>query len=189
MTLVQVMAQDDRDQVVLRTADRTEIADTLRPFGIQLDRWPLRDLPADAGQDAVLTAYRAEVDEVCRAGGYRFVDVVRLVPAPEDPEWPARAAAARGRFLDEHRHTEHEVRFFVEGRGCFYLHLGDKVYALVCEAGDLVSVPAGTTHWFDMGAQPHFCAIRFFEREDGWIGDFTGSPIASTMPTLDELVG
>ncbi|WP_280193924.1 hypothetical protein, partial [Nocardia farcinica] len=139
MTLVQVMAQDDRDQVVLRTADRTEIADTLRPFGIQLDRWPLRELPADAGQDAVLAAYRAEVDEVCRAGGYRFVDVVRLVPAPEDPEWPARAAAARGRFLDEHRHTEHEVRFFVEGRGCFYLHLGDKVYALVCEAGDLVS--------------------------------------------------
>ncbi|WP_040795130.1 1,2-dihydroxy-3-keto-5-methylthiopentene dioxygenase [Nocardia higoensis] len=189
MTLVQVMPQHDRRQVLLRSTDRGEIAEALAPHGIRLEQWPLRELPADAGQEEVLAAYRDEVAAVCGEGGYRLVDVVRMSPSTEDPEWRAGAETARTRFLDEHRHAEDEVRFFIEGHGCFYLHLGEKVYALVCEAGDLISVPAGTTHWFDMGAVPHFCAIRFFEREDGWIGDFTGDPISSTMPTLDELVG
>jgi len=88
----------------------------------------------------------------------------------------------------EHTHDEDEVRFFVEGSGCFYLHLGDEIYAVVCTEGDLVSVPAGTTHWFDMGARPRFCAIRFFQEEDGWVAGFTGVPISTGMPTLDELL-
>jgi len=189
MTLVQVMPQDDRQQVLLRTTDRDEIAEVLAPYGIRLEQWPLRELPAEATKEQLLAAYEDEVAAVCARGGYRLVDVVRMTPQPQDPQWRAGAETARRRFLDEHRHAEDEVRFFAEGSGCFYLHLDDKVYALVCEAGDLISVPAGTTHWFDMGSVPHFCAIRFFRGEDGWIGDFTGSPISSTMPTLDELVG
>jgi 1,2-dihydroxy-3-keto-5-methylthiopentene dioxygenase len=145
-------------------------------------------LAADAGQEQVLAAYESEVARVAAEGPYPLVDVVRLVPDDADPEWPAKAEAARTKFLDEHTHDEDEVRFFVEGSGCFYLHLGDKVYAVVCTAGDLMSVPAGTTHWFDMGTRPYFCAIRFFQEEDGWVAGFTGSPISTGMPTLDELL-
>ncbi|WP_405164162.1 cupin domain-containing protein [Nocardia sp. NBC_01499] len=188
MTIVQVMAEEDRDVVLARTTDRDEIAELLGPFGIQLAQWPTKALTRTAAQAEVLAAYRAEVDAVCAVGGYHMVDVVRMVPDPDNEEWRIQAKGARERFLDEHRHAENEVRFFVEGRGCFYLHLGDKVYAVVCEQGDLISVPAGTTHWFDMGEVPRFCAIRFFEEEDGWIGDFTGNLIAERMPTLDELV-
>lgn len=188
MTIVQVMAEGDRNDVLVRTADRTEIAELLQPFGIRLAQWPTKELADSAAEEEVLAAYRAEVDAVCASGGYQLVDVVRMVPDPENEGWRLRAKGARERFLDEHRHAENEVRFFVEGRGCFYLHLGDRVYAVVCEAGDLISVPAGTTHWFDMGAVPRFCAIRFFEEADGWIGDFTGDPISGRMPTLDELV-
>ena len=72
--------------------------------------------------------------------------------------------------------------------GCFYLHLGEEVLAVVCEGGDLLSVPAGTLHWFDMGERPDFIAIRFFEEEDGWVGDFTGDKISAGFPTLDELL-
>ncbi|HZE15615.1 MAG TPA: cupin, partial [Mycobacterium sp.] len=46
----------------------------------------------------------------------------------------------------------------------------------------------GVRHWFDMGARPDFVAIRFFEEQDGWIGDFTGDPIGERFPTLDQLV-
>ncbi|MEU0541332.1 cupin domain-containing protein [Nocardia sp. NPDC005978] len=188
MTIVQVMPEDDRDSVLERTTDPAVIAGLLAPYGITLRQWQTRELAADAGQEEVIAAYRTEIDEVCAAGGYRLVDVVRMVPDPDSAQWREQAVAARAKFLNEHRHAEDEVRFFVEGRGCFYLHLGDKVYAVVCERGDLISVPAGTTHWFDMGASPEFCAIRFFEREDGWIGDFTGDEIGSRMPNLDELL-
>jgi len=188
MTLLQVMPADDGATVLVRTEDLAEIAAELAPHGIRIERWETFPLSADAGQDQVLAAYASEVAKVAAEGPYPLVDVVRLVPDDSDPQWPAKAEAARTKFLDEHTHDEDEVRFFVEGSGCFYLHLGDKVYAVVCTAGDLMSVPAGTTHWFDMGTRPQFCAIRFFQEEDGWVAGFTGSTIASRMPTLDELL-
>lgn len=188
MTLLQVMPAADGANVLVRTDDVTEIAAELAPHGIRLERWATVSLAADSGQEEVLAAYASEVERVAAEGPYPLVDVARMVPNDTDPEWPAKAEAARTKFLEEHTHDEDEVRFFVEGSGCFYLHLGDKVYAVVCTAGDLLSVPAGTTHWFDMGTRPHFCAIRFFQEEDGWVAGFTGSTIASRMPTLDELL-
>ncbi|QUQ71096.1 1,2-dihydroxy-3-keto-5-methylthiopentene dioxygenase [Kutzneria sp. CA-103260] len=187
MTLLQVMADGDRDEVLLRTTDLATITAELAPFNITLEQWDTVELSDTAGQDEVLAAYQADVEKVSKAGDYRLVDVVRMKPS-DDPEWPAKAKGAREKFLNEHTHDEDEVRFFVEGKGCFYLHLAGKVYAVVCERGDLMSVPAGTTHWFDMGSQPEFCAIRFFQEEDGWVAGFTGDGISSRMPTLDELV-
>ena len=188
MTLLQVMPMDDGTNVLTRTEDIAEIAAELAPHGIRIERWATVPLADDAGQEEVLAAYASEVERLSAEGPYPLVDVVRMVPNDSDPQWPAKAEAARTKFLNEHTHDEDEIRFFVEGSGCFYLHLGDKVYAVVCTAGDLMSVPAGTTHWFDMGTRPHFCAIRFFQEEDGWVAEFTGSEISSRMPTLDELL-
>ena len=69
------------------------------------------------------------------------------------------------------------MRFFVAGRGLFTLHIGDYVYAVLCEKNDLISVPAGTPHWFDMGEHPHFVAIRLFNNPEGWVANFTGEDI------------
>jgi 1,2-dihydroxy-3-keto-5-methylthiopentene dioxygenase len=182
------MPEDDRNTVLVRTTVHEEIARELAPFGIRMERWATRPLPANATPDEVLATYRSEVDRVSAEGPYPIVDVIRIAPDDGDPQWPDKARAAREKFLDEHKHDEDEVRFFVDGTGCFYLHLDRKVYAVVCEEGDLMSVPAGTTHWFDMGERPVLCAIRFFQEEDGWVATFTGARISSTMPTLDELL-
>ena len=188
MTLLQIMPDSGAD-VLLRVSDPQRIAAELSSLGIGYERCgPGSALDATAGQEEVLAAYRDDVDRLTERGGYQLVDVVRMVPDPGNPEWEAKAKAAREKFRSEHRHDEDEVRLFVEGRGCFYLHLGDKVYAVVCEAGDLLSVPVGTKHWFDMGTVPEFCAIRFFQKPDGWIGDFTGDPVATRIPTLDSLL-
>ena len=79
------------------------------------------------------------------------------------------------------------MRFFVAGSGVFYLHVDGKVHAVLCEAGDLLSVPQGTTHWFDMGTEPDFTAIRFFHDEEGWVGNFTGDSIAERIPDFDAI--
>lgn len=91
-------------------------------------------------------------------------------------------------FLNEHMHDDFEVRFFVDGRGLFYLHPNDKVYVLLCEQGDLISVPANLKHWFDMGENPHFTAIRLFTTPDGWKARFTDSGIASTFPSFEQFL-
>lgn len=188
MTLLHVMPQDAPDTVLLRTRDTDTIAAELAKCSVELRHWPVRGPVAPGtGEDEVLERYRSEVDDLCAREGLKLVDVAQLHPE-DSPEWQERAAKARGTFLEEHRHAENEVRFFAHGTGCFYLHIADRVYAVVCEAGDLLSVPAGTTHWFDMGPRPDFCAIRFFEEEDGWVGDFTGDPIAQRFPRLDALL-
>jgi 1,2-dihydroxy-3-keto-5-methylthiopentene dioxygenase len=91
----------------------------------------------------------------------------------------------RGKFLNEHFHKEDEVRFFVAGSGLFTLHVGKRVYEIRCEQGDLISVPYGTAHWFDMGPNPSFVAIRFFKKSDGWVGHFTGTDIAERFPRYE----
>jgi len=79
------------------------------------------------------------------------------------------------------------VRFFVAGRGLFTLHLANQVYEILCEKDDLIGVPAGTRHWFDMGPEPYFVAIRVFTNPAGWVANFTGNEIASRFTRLDQM--
>jgi 1,2-dihydroxy-3-keto-5-methylthiopentene dioxygenase len=168
---------------VLDTEDGTQIAAALAPIAVRFERWPLRDVPAGTSTEEILAAYAPEVERLKTEQGYRSVDIVSL--APDHPD----RALLRDKFLSEHRHSEDEVRFFVAGEGLFTLHADDdRVYAVLCTAGDLISVPAGMRHWFDMGPTPRFTAIRLFENQDGWIAKFTGDTIADRFPRHEPVV-
>jgi 1,2-dihydroxy-3-keto-5-methylthiopentene dioxygenase len=179
-SLLRVYADADPSVPLLETTDGARIAEELAVLGVQFERWAATvELPADADDAAVFAAYAPEIERLKAAGGYKTVDVIRLAKGTPN------TAPMRAKFLDEHAHAEDEVRFFVEGRGAFYLHANDRVYQTVCVRGDLISVPAGTKHWFDMGADPEFTAIRLFIEPAGWVANFTGDTIASRFPKLD----
>ena len=164
--------------------DHHAIAEKLATLGVRFERWEASaPLSADAGQDEVLSAYADDVKRLTDEYGFQSVDVVSL--GPTHPQ----KAEMRRKFLAEHTHGDFEVRFFVDGKGLFYLHAGDKVYLVLCEQGDLISVPANVTHWFDMGEEPDFKCIRLFVIPDGWVGEFTGSEIANRFPGFDQFVG
>ncbi|WP_221351386.1 1,2-dihydroxy-3-keto-5-methylthiopentene dioxygenase [Streptomyces beigongshangae] len=188
MTLLTTWPESGPESTVRRTSDPAEIAAALAPLGVRYEQWPVReDVAADADGGTVLAAYAREIEKLNAEEGFTTVDVLGLHPG-DDPEYPAKAKAAREKFLQEHTHDDDdEVRFFVAGSGIFYLHVGGEVHAVLCERGDLLGVPRGTTHWFDMGTSPAFTAIRFFHEEDGWIGSFTGSTIAGRFPDYDTL--
>jgi len=158
-----------------------DIAATLAEVGVRFERWQANaPIAPGASQEAVIGAYRHEIDKLMTEQGYVTVDVVSL-----DRSHPQKAEL-RAKFLDEHTHGEDEVRFFVAGRGLFTLHVGDQVYSVLCEKNDLISVPAGTPHWFDMGEEPHFVAIRLFNNPQGWVAEFTGDAIARNFPGLED---
>ncbi len=160
--------------------DGAVIAAELAARGLRFERWPTpAELAEGADQEAILSAYASEVARIQSQGPYPSVDAIRL--GPDHPE----RQALRQKFLAEHTHAEDEVRFFVEGQGLFCLHIGEEVLQVLCTRGDLIGVPAGTRHWFDMGAAPHFTALRFFNNPDGWVARFTGDDIASRFPLLD----
>jgi len=171
------------------SADVGEIAGHLAAVGIRFEQWQAAE-PVKAGDSSelVMAAYRADIDKLVADGGYQTVDVISLDASDPDtcaPELLAKVPELRAKFLSEHRHSEDEVRFFVDGQGLFSLHLGDKVYEVLCQRGDLISVPANTPHWFDMGPRPKFVAIRFFNNEEGWVANYTGSAIAESFSRLE----
>lgn len=165
------------------TSDFQMIVEQLAEHGVQFEHWQATEqLPDDAEQDAVLQAYQTSIDTLNKQYNFKSVDVVAL--RPDNP----KKEEFRQKFLSEHTHADFELRFFVEGSGLFYLHLGDRVYLVLCEKGDLISVPANTPHWFDMGEAPNFKCIRLFTTEEGWLGFFTGNDIATRLPDMDAFV-
>jgi len=159
------------------------IAQKLWEIGVLFERWTAdREFSPDADQESVIAAYRQSIDRLIDRYEFRSVDVISV--GPDHPQ----KAELRAKFLNEHTHDDFEVRFFVEGRGLFYLHPNDKVYVLLCEQGDLISVPAHTRHWFDMGENPNLKAIRLFTAPEGWVARFTGDTIAGIFPKLEQFL-
>jgi len=157
-----------------------DIRDQLAKVGVQFERWEAtRQLDAQATQDEVIEAYRESVNRLMNHYGFKSVDVISLQPTNPQKE------ALRTKFLSEHRHDEFEVRFFVEGEALFYIREAGRVHGVLCTQGDLISVPANMRHWFDMGPNPSFKAIRLFITPDGWVANYTGDKIADQFPRLE----
>ncbi|MBA3878962.1 MAG: cupin [Sphingobium sp.] len=176
MSHLQIFADSDANALLMATDDPERIALELAGIGVRFERWPTRPV---ASADDVLTAYAPEIEKLVAADGYRSIDVMGVTPDHPD------RATIRTKFLSEHTHAEDEIRFFVDGEGLFTLHEGGRVFNMLCTQGDLISVPAGMRHWFDMGAAPHFTVIRLFLNPDGWIAQFTGDAIADRFPRLE----
>lgn len=172
--------QAESAQVLSNTTDFDEIATLLHGIGLRFERWQTNQpLAEGATGESVIAAYQESVNKLMGEYGFEAADVVALGPDHADK------VALRQKFLPEHNHTDFEVRFFVEGKGLFYIHQNEKVYAVMCEKGDLISVPANTPHWFDMGENPDFKCIRLFTSAEGWVANYTGLDISSRFPTFE----
>lgn len=180
MTRLRIFNESTPGEAITATGDGALIAELLNRRGIRFERWQTpTQLAPGTSPDDVIAAYRDDIDRLMAEKGYLAVDVVSLYPEHPDK------AQFRQKFLNEHRHAEDEVRFFVAGSGLFTLHLDDQVYEILCEQGDLIGVPDNTRHWFDMGPNPYFIAIRLFTNPAGWVANFTGDDIALRFPRLE----
>jgi 1,2-dihydroxy-3-keto-5-methylthiopentene dioxygenase len=150
-------------------------ADAVRGFlaehGIDYERaGSAPGLTPDSSSAEILSAWAPKIDELKARGGYVVADVIDV--KPETPNLDAMLK----RFSSEHWHDEDEVRLIVEGRGLFHIHpRGKPVFALEVEAGDLIRVPRGTHHWFDLCGEKRIRAIRLFQDQSGWTPHYTES--------------
>ena len=150
-----------------------EIRDYLAGIGIDYERWEMANrVEADASSDEVLSTYAPEIEKLKARGGYVTADVIDVKPDTMGLD------AMLAKFSIEHRHDEDEVRFIVDGRGLFHIHPPNSpVVALEVEAGDLIRVPRGTLHWFDLCGERRIRAIRLFQDTAGWTPHYTNSGI------------
>lgn len=157
------------------TDNSAEIKEYFNARGILFEQWEAKaDLANDADQATILDAYSERLQPYMQANGYKVADVINVHPAMPNIEEIGK------KFLAEHTHSEDEVRFFVDGEGLFWFNLEngkDPVFCLQCQKGDLISVPAGTKHWFDFGPKRFVKCIRVFIDMSGWVPEYTGSKI------------
>ncbi|MBI4462661.1 MAG: cupin domain-containing protein [Acidobacteria bacterium] len=153
--------------------DPVTIADYLAAVGIDFERWePVQPVALDAPVEEILAAYAAEIEQLKARGGYVTADVIDV--KPDTPGLDAMLA----KFNREHWHDEDEVRFIIHGRGLFHIHpRSGPVFAIEVEAGDLIRVPRGTWHWFELCAEREIRAIRLFQDPAGWTPRYTDSGV------------
>jgi 1,2-dihydroxy-3-keto-5-methylthiopentene dioxygenase len=154
-------------------SEQDQIRDYLAGIGIEYERWELLPSVADnASAEQVLSAYAPQIEQLKKRGGYVTADVIDV--NADTPGLDTMLA----RFNIEHRHDEDEVRYIVAGRGLFHIHPpAGPVVALEVEAGDLIRVPRGTLHWFDLCADRRIRAIRLFQDVSGWTPHYTNSGV------------
>jgi 1,2-dihydroxy-3-keto-5-methylthiopentene dioxygenase len=153
--------------------DPEAIREYLASIDIQYKNWkPSCTVSPDASADEVLRAFAEPIEELKKQGGYVTADVIDV--NPNTPNLDTMLA----KFSKEHWHDEDEVRYIVEGRGLFHIHPpGKPVVAIEVEAGDLIRVPRGTHHWFDLCGDRRIRAIRLFQDTAGWTPHYTGTGV------------
>jgi 1,2-dihydroxy-3-keto-5-methylthiopentene dioxygenase len=152
-----------------KVTDEAELAGILAGVGIWFRRFEGTDsLPEDASDQAILDAYREPIEALMKEGDYATADVINV--RPETPGLEAMLA----RFNKEHFHDEDEVRFIVHGSGLFHIHPPEgEVFSLEVVKGDMIRVPRGTHHWFDLCNERTIRAIRLFQDTSGWAPHYT----------------
>jgi 1,2-dihydroxy-3-keto-5-methylthiopentene dioxygenase len=149
--------------------NQQQIAGFLATIGIDYERWEPKQQVADgAPAEEVLAAYAGEIETLKARGGYVTADVIDVNSTTQGLE------AMLAKFNREHWHDEDEVRFIIQGRGLFHIHPRNApVVAIEVEGGDLIRVPRGTWHWFNLCGDRRIRAIRLFQDMAGWTPNYT----------------
>jgi 1,2-dihydroxy-3-keto-5-methylthiopentene dioxygenase len=158
--MARIRIQDENREIT----DTQEIRAFLQPFGIWYEKWDVDGrIGPEATNEEILTAYAPEVERLKKAGGFVTADVINVTAATPNLD------AMLNKFNKEHTHSEDEVRFTVRGSGVFHIHpTNGPVFAIQVESGDLINVPKGTQHWFDLCNDRNIRCIRLFQDISGW---------------------
>ncbi len=167
MAIVRIPAED---RILI---DPQSVTAYLSGVGITYEQWQPAQPPSPlAPADEILHAYSSEVEKLKAREGYVTADVIDV--RAETPGLEAMLA----KFNREHWHDDDEVRFIIEGHGLFHVRPRQgPVFAIEVEKGDLILIPRGTWHWFDLCADRNIRAVRLFKDPAGWIPLYTGSGV------------
>lgn len=167
--MARIRVQDANREIT----DHQEISEFLKPFGISYEKWDVEGrVGPEATNEEILDAYAPEIERLKEQGGFVTADVINVTP--ETPGLEDMLA----KFNKEHTHSEDEVRFTIKGSGLFHIHPDNApVFAIQVESGDLISVPTGTQHWFDLCDDRTIRCIRLFEDTSGWTPHYVDNPV------------
>ncbi|QJD58082.1 hypothetical protein HG264_03735 [Pseudomonas sp. gcc21] len=156
MTFLAVYHHENLLNPIKLLTHREDIAATLEAVSIRYDSIDIAAaFNGDEDDARILDNLESRFDDYPHRKIIRLPAIPRYATPPSDAGEPEQSC------------TEAGLRLFVKGRGVFCLHQANHLYALGCEAGDLVSVPAGVIHWFRQGAGPECLVVRLGHNAEG----------------------
>ncbi|MEX2461348.1 MAG: acireductone dioxygenase [Paenibacillaceae bacterium] len=159
-----------------RIGDEQKVRQFLEGQEVLYEHWDTRKLPAqlqekfvlsDADKTEVLATFDADIKELSARRGYKTWDLITLSDATPNLD------ELLIKFEAIHTHTEDEIRAITAGKGIFIIKgAGDMGYFDVeLSAGDVISVPENTAHFFTLMDNRAIVAVRLFIEPNGWIAE------------------
>src|SRR5690606_35029230 len=97
MSRLRIFDENAPGAPLLATSDRGAMAAELAAIDVAFEQWEAaRAVAPGDSPEAIMEAYRADIDRLVAERGFRSVDVVSI--APDNPN----RAEMRKKFLDEH---------------------------------------------------------------------------------------
>ena len=164
--------------VIRNTNERISGDDNVRDFlnnqHVLYEKWDASKLPLelqnnfqlnDEQKAQILSVYDEEIRDLAARRGYQIWDVITLSDSTPNLD------ELLNKFEEVHTHTEDEIRAIVGGKGIFVIKgSGDLGYFDVeLEAGDVISVPENTNHFFTLMDNRKIIAVRLFIEKNGWV--------------------
>lgn len=163
---------------IRNTNERIEGEEQVKAFldshNVVYEHWDTSKLPealrekfvlSDEEKAQILSIYDEEIRDLAARRGYEIWDIISLSDVTPNIEELLK------KFEQVHTHTEDEIRAIVAGRGIFIIKAEGEVgyFDVELEAGDVISVPENTNHFFTLMDNRQIVAVRLFIEKDGWI--------------------
>jgi 1,2-dihydroxy-3-keto-5-methylthiopentene dioxygenase len=161
-----------------KTDQRLEGRDEVRAFleeqGVLYEHWDVQELPpelkekcalSEEEKEQILKIFDSEIRSLAERNGYVNWDVVAL------SEQTPNLDELLKKFEQVHTHSEDEVRAIVAGHGIFVIKGKEDTgyFDVELGAGDVISVPVKTPHFFTLMEDRQVVAVRLFIETEGWV--------------------
>lgn len=163
---------------IRKTGKRIEgnenVAAFLSSLGVLYEHWNIGKLPQhlqgrcdlnDEEKNEILQVFEDEIKSLAERRGYIKWDVVALSESTPHLEELLK------KFEQVHTHSEDEVRAITAGHGIFIIKGNEDTgyFDVELEAGDVISVPENTPHFFTLMEDRQVVAVRLFIDPSGWV--------------------
>lgn len=143
------------DSTVVTITDSSRIETMLHQNGIMYEIVPAN---SKSKSENYLEIYEKQIASLVDKYKFQSVDVVNSTNIK---------ASDLEKFTHFHSHDDFEIRWFVKGSGVFTYIVDEDEYAVSCDAGTFISLPANMLHSFY--PKTNFACIRFFTDSHGWV--------------------
>ncbi|MEV2690756.1 cupin domain-containing protein [Paenibacillus larvae] len=157
-----------------RISEESKVKSFLDRQHVLYEHWDSGKLPealqekfqlTDKEKQQVLQTYESEIRDLAARRGYQAWDIITLSEATPNLD------ELFHKFEQVHTHIEDEVRAVTAGKGIFVIKGSDDTgyFDVELKAGDVISVPEGTPHFFTLMENKQIVAVRLFIETEGWV--------------------